>query len=136
MCLHDSHSQHQQTSAGLFWSSIALTVRSHAFTAYDRPLTHVQVEDAELQARARALAPLEQLRHEAREAADLNALLLLGEQQAAGGGGSGVLGLQDFLVQGLLRWFKRDFFSWVGGWGVRVKGQRATAPAPAGICYH
>ncbi|WIA31328.1 hypothetical protein OEZ86_002229 [Tetradesmus obliquus] len=73
----------------------------------------LSVEDAELQARARALAPLEQLWHEAQEAADLNALLLLGEQQAAGGGGSGVLGLQDFMVQGLLRWFKRDFFSWV-----------------------
>eukprot|EP00882_Tetradesmus_deserticola_P010241 GHRQ01010819.1.p1 GENE.GHRQ01010819.1~~GHRQ01010819.1.p1 ORF type:complete len:153 (+),score=68.09 GHRQ01010819.1:653-1111(+) len=71
----------------------------------------LQVEDAELQARARALLPLEQLRLESQEAADLNALL--GEQQPAGS----VLGRDDFLVQGLLAFFKRDFFTWVGGCG-------------------
>eukprot|EP00882_Tetradesmus_deserticola_P009603 GHRQ01010138.1.p2 GENE.GHRQ01010138.1~~GHRQ01010138.1.p2 ORF type:complete len:181 (+),score=91.68 GHRQ01010138.1:331-873(+) len=67
----------------------------------------LSVEDAELQARARALLPLEQLRLESQEAADLNALL--GEQQPAGS----VLGRDDFLVQGLLAFFKRDFFTWV-----------------------
>jgi hypothetical protein len=76
-----------------------------------------QVEDAGLQARARALLPLDQLQQEAREAADLNALL--GEQQPAG---NGVLGLDDFLVQGLLSFFKRDFFSWVGGCGFSWQG--------------
>jgi hypothetical protein len=71
----------------------------------------VQVEDAELQARARALLPLDALQREAREAAELNGLL--GEAQAAGG----VAGPNDFLVQGLLAFFKRDFFTWVRCWG-------------------
>lgn len=73
------------------------------------PCAVVQVEDAELQARARALLPLDQLRHEAQEAADLNTLL--------GAPASSMLGLDDFLVQGLLAFFKRDFFTWVGDWG-------------------
>jgi hypothetical protein len=72
--------------------------------------TAAQVEDAALQARARALLPLDQLQREAQEAAELNSLL--GEQQAAGG----MPGLDDFLVQGLLAFFKRDFFTWVRAW--------------------
>jgi hypothetical protein len=76
----------------------------------------VQVEDAELQARARALLPLDALQREAHEAAELNGLL--GETQAAGG----VAGLDDFLVQGLLAFFKRDFFTWVRGWGAEQSG--------------
>jgi hypothetical protein len=95
-------------------------------------LPAVQVEDAELQARARALLPLDALRREAQEAAELNALL--GEQAAAGG----VAGLDDFLVQGLLAFFKRDFFSWVRGWGAgSAAGQRGrdTAELDASVTW-
>eukprot|EP00775_Hariotina_reticulata_P007406 gene7406-7615_t len=68
-------------------------------------------EDAEAQRAALTVMPLEQLRREAAETVELNRLL--GEHGATTGSSGACVGQDDLLVQGMLRWFKRDFFKWV-----------------------
>lgn len=66
-----------------------------------------QVEDPAAIAHVRSVVPFEALRHEAQATADLDAQLA--EQQQPGS----TIGIDDLLVQELLRFFKHDFFSWV-----------------------
>ena len=72
---------------------------------------HFQAEDAEAQQAALEVMPLEQLRREAADTMELNRLL--GEHDTTAGSSGTSAGQDDLLVQGMLRWFKRDFFKWV-----------------------
>jgi hypothetical protein len=62
------------------------------------------VEDPQLMARARSLMPLDAWRETAREQYELNRQLEPGSPTTA---------VEDLVVQSMMQWFKRDFFSWV-----------------------
>ena len=67
----------------------------------------VQYEDPVAQALAMSLMPLDELEAQASEAMDVSTSM--GEQPP--------LAREDALAQGLLDWFKGQFFTWVGiGW--------------------
>jgi hypothetical protein len=62
------------------------------------------VEDPQLLARACSLMPLDSWRESAREQYELNQQLEPGSPTTA---------VDDLVVQSMLQWFKRDFFTWV-----------------------
>jgi hypothetical protein len=64
------------------------------------------VEDPQLMARARSLMPLDSWRAAAREEVELNRQLQPGAATTS---------VDDLVVKAMLKWFKQDFFSWVGG---------------------